>query len=46
MVKANIAKYNRDTNSDNATRCEAANMDANGVVKQYANGEKISDCKI
>jgi uncharacterized protein YjbI with pentapeptide repeats len=32
--------YNRNINSDNATHCEAANMDANEVLKRYAAGER------
>jgi uncharacterized protein YjbI with pentapeptide repeats len=32
--------YNRNVNSDNATYREAANMDANEVLKRYAAGER------
>lgn len=35
-----IPNYNRYINSDNATRCGAANMDANQVIERYANGER------
>jgi uncharacterized protein YjbI with pentapeptide repeats len=35
-----IPNYNREINSDNATRCEAADMDANQVIARYANGER------
>ncbi|WP_231510388.1 pentapeptide repeat-containing protein [Fischerella sp. PCC 9605] len=32
--------YNKYINSDNATRCEATNMDANEVLRRYAAGER------
>ncbi|WP_392534771.1 pentapeptide repeat-containing protein [Nostoc sp. C117] len=32
--------YTRDSNSDNATPCEATNMDANEVLRRYAAGER------
>ncbi|WP_245894908.1 pentapeptide repeat-containing protein [Nostoc cycadae] len=32
--------YSTCINSDNAIRCEATNMDANEVLRRYANGER------
>lgn len=32
--------YNESIKSDNATRCEAANMDANEVLRRYESGQR------
>jgi hypothetical protein len=40
MLKHRIIRYNEYIKSDNATRCEAANMDANEFLKRYAAGER------
>ncbi|BAY42808.1 pentapeptide repeat protein [Scytonema sp. HK-05] len=40
MLEQEIVSYNKYINSENATRCEATNMDANEVLRRYAAGER------
>jgi uncharacterized protein YjbI with pentapeptide repeats len=40
MLESRNVSYNRYINSENATPCEATNMDANEVLRRYAAGER------